>query len=344
MTGMKRLDSFSAETGLKPETLPRGASHRKAVPDEATMTTHVDRFSPALAAAMKRHEDELVDFSARVTHVLSVEQEFVRVTKGKPFVVYHDAAWRMFHSEIDMVIVDLASWALGFYKKGGGGLLRQLRGADLQALALEWKRTGGHVIMVGGLEPEDDEWAQQAIDADVQRRNAQWRQWAFDRLFLGGTHGSVPNVPCQQDVDALCDRLATQFETLHDDRNQHRAHRFEKGPKTAAVLSLEDVKKHLQACQSLLADLRCLASNSHFTSYRYDPAAHEKDEDAQDIVDLVLCGIGDIANFGALARTDPAERYYWQKRAARYDALHAAHVVRGEPNEPFNDRSRLDHA
>src|SRR5437879_5324055 len=107
--------------------------------------TIVDRFSGPIADALQRHEYELVYFSERIAHLLSVQQELVRVTKGKPFALYHEPMWRMFHAEIDMVIVDLASWALGFYGKGRGGLLRQLRGPDLQALKLKWKYADGNV-------------------------------------------------------------------------------------------------------------------------------------------------------------------------------------------------------
>src|SRR5580692_2212322 len=93
-------------------------------------TTHTDRFSQPARDALRHHEDELTDFAARITHILNVEHELARVSRGKPFLPYHLPMWRMLFSEVDMVIVDLASWALHLYKKGDGGFLRSLQGSD----------------------------------------------------------------------------------------------------------------------------------------------------------------------------------------------------------------------
>jgi hypothetical protein len=87
-----------------------------------------DRFSEATREALRHHEDELADFGTRVGHLLSVQQELVQVTRGMSFLAYHLRMWQMLLSERDMVIVDLASWALHFYKKGDGGFLRALQG------------------------------------------------------------------------------------------------------------------------------------------------------------------------------------------------------------------------
>ena len=304
------------------------------------MTTFVNRFSQPVAEALRRHEDELVGFSERVTHLLSVEQELRRVTRGKFFVIYHEPMYRTLLGERDMVVVDLASWARGFYKKAGRGLLRHLRGSDQQALKLKWKYEGSSVISLGGK-------ADDVIEDHVRSLNRAWRAKAFSRLFPNGTTGSVPNVPCQQDIDALCDRLAAQFKSLHDDRNQHRAHRYENGPKTAAMLSLADVTKHLEACQCLLADLRCLSSNSQFTSHHYEPKAHEDDRYAQDVVDLILLGslrtIID-ADYGPKSTPASSPGYYWQRRTAHYERLHALHEASGALDKPFNNRALIPDA
>jgi hypothetical protein len=266
-----------------------------------------------------------------------VQQELEHVRQGKSFLVYHEAMWQMLLSERDMLVVDLASWALGFYAKGGGGFLRQLRGADLQALKLNWKHDGSSTISVDG-RPHPE------IDDHLRRVNRAWREKAFGRLFPCDTKGSIPNVPCQQDIDDLCDRLEVQFKALHDDRNQHRAHRYEKGQKKAAMLSVEDVTKHLEACQSLLADLRCLSSNSHFSSHGYDPKAHEDDRHAQDVVDQILFGslrtIVD-AEYGPNKTPGDDLRFYWQRRKAHYQRLHALHDASGKSDEPFNNRALL---
>lgn len=297
-----------------------------------------DRFSSKIHDILERNEYELGGFSERLTHLLTVEQEFTLVTRRRPFLVYHDTMWRMLLGETDMVIVDLASWALGFYEKKGGGLLRSLRGPDLEALQLKWDYTPGPVINLDGQDHPE-------IDAYQSRLNAEWRQKAFSRLFPNGTSSSSrPNIPCQADIDCLCVRLNDEFETLLRDRNQHRAHRYEKAPKTAATLSLADVTEHLKACQDLLADIRCLSSNSVYSTYRYRAEAHRDDHDAQDVVDLIL--LGDLrtlvdAPYGPKSTEAPSPGYWHQRRTAHYERLHQRAEARGKPEEPFNDRSLI---
>jgi hypothetical protein len=308
----------------------------------------VERFSPPTQKSLGEHEYELLSFALRVGHVLSVHQELVRVARKKPFIIYHERMWSMLLAERDMVAVDLASWILGFYEKKGGGLLRKLRAPDMQALRLEWQYG-----------PNDDDY--------FKEQNRKWRQKAYERLFPP-TQGPFPIEqgecsctwcllhrepkprtgnprlgPSQRDVAALCDRLHARFEPLRKDRNQHRAHRYEKGqPGTAAMLTLDELAGHLEACQELLADLRCLSSNSQFTAYRYEPKAHEEDYEAHDVVDLVLLG-----NINWIVEHDPMkghraeDSFYSRRREAHYARLHAAHDAAGDATHPFNDRGRF---
>lgn len=308
-----------------------------------------DRFSAETQKLLTEHEHELLSFALRLGHVLSVHQELVRVARGKPFVIYHEAMWSMLLAERDMVAVDLPSWILGFYEKAGGGFLRKLRGPDLQALQVKWQQYS----------PTDDDF--------FRDRNRSWREKAYDRLFPP-TQGPFPIEPgecscawcllhrepklrtgnpklgpSQRDISALCDRLHARFEPLRKDRNQHRAHRYEKGqPRTAAMLTLQELAQHLEACQELLADLRCLSSNSQFDAYRYEPKAHENDEEARDVVDLILLGgISWIIDHDPTAEHTPESRFYWQRREAHYARLHAAHDATGETDTAFNNRGRF---
>ena len=196
--------------------------------------------------------------------------------------------------------------------------------------------------MVGPPDPVGERTIRRHVE-DVNRRA---REEAFGRLFpFGTTRKDQANVPCDADVSGLCDRLEVQFKALHDDRNQHRAHRYErKQPKTAKMLELSDVTKRLQECQVLLADLRFLSSNSTFASYGYDPKAHVDDEYAQDIVDLVL--LGDLrtiidAEYGPSKTPSAEPGFYHQRRIAHYERLHALHDAAGKPEEPFNNRALL---
>jgi hypothetical protein len=99
------------------------------------------RFTSGTETSLSERTRELWSFGERLGHLMSVQAELELVTRSKAFVIRHEAMWQMLVASYDMIIVDLASRALGFYEKGGGGFLRSLRGDDLAALERAW-RTG----------------------------------------------------------------------------------------------------------------------------------------------------------------------------------------------------------
>jgi hypothetical protein len=287
-------------------------------------TPFAARLSSSMYEELGRLEMDLLGFSQRFGHLMNVFAAFEVTTRGKPFLIYHEPMWTMLIDERDMLFIDLASWAKGMHAKGG--FLRTVvdRG-ELGALALPW----GQELQQAG----NEEW----LRAHFERTNAASRRKAYERLFpIAQTETPTPS-----DVTHLCAYLRCSFDPLRLDRNQHRAHKYEKEkPVTAARLAPCDALEHFNQCRQLIADLRFLASNSSFTSYGYDVKAKADDEEAQDVVDLILCGsLGWIANYGMLANSDPADTYFWQKRDRCYERLHAAHDAAGDPAAPFNNRA-----
>jgi hypothetical protein len=103
------------------------------------------------------------------------------------------------------------------------------------------------------------------------------------------------------------------------------------------------VIEHLGKCQELVADLRCLASNSTFISYGYKVQPKTDDDEARDLVDLIFCGsMCWIVDHGFLATPPtPEARFYWQRRDAHYARLHTLHEASGKPDQPFNNRALI---
>ena len=61
-----------------------------------------ERFSTPIRDALAQNEYKLGEFGDRLTHLLSVEHEFIEVTRRKPFHIYHDSMWQMLLGETDM--------------------------------------------------------------------------------------------------------------------------------------------------------------------------------------------------------------------------------------------------
>ncbi len=205
------------------------------------------------------------------------------------------------------------------------GFLRSLPLSDVNALSL--RRWGDE-----SREPRLDE----VLREHVTYLNSDWRTKPFDRLFPNADE----DLPSPQDLEALRKRLYKDFEPLRKDRNAHRAHKFERGMKADATwLVLDDAVRHLKPCQDLLIDFRCLATNSQFVHHAI--RGNPDEDEAQDIVDLILCGtITWMWIYGAGSDSAPERPLHWQRRQAYYERLHAAHDACGDAAAPFNDRSR----
>lgn len=265
------------------------------------------RLSQKLRGLLDEQFGHLEDFAIRLNHVSRTHAELVLVTREELFRIQSIAAWRMIQSTRNMVIVDMSSWVKGLC--GRGGFFRQLRGDDLKALALKWTKS------------------------DIDNK---WRRDAFERLFPGAIGRGHP---CGTDIDVLGKRLLDEFEPLLDERNW-RSHFHEKEGRKARAdeLRISEAAKHLEACGVLMRDVFCLATNSsHFTDHvRPKP----DDPEAQDLVDLILLGTmrwildGDPSKAHA-----PTCLYYWQRRLAHYDRLHATYatMVASSPELAFND-------
>ena len=242
-----------------------------------------------------KKENELHFFTDRLRHVANVNTALERATRGKRFRIYGEPMWSMALSERDMVAIDLASWAKGFYSRGGF-LRRAQASKDLRALSLEWKHP---------------------IAPEIASINAVCRRECFDRLFPCAVSG----VPCPKDVDMLVTRLHDEFEPLLDDRHRTRAHKYESDHvATAKMLGLDEVADYLATCVRLLRDIRFLASNGdwHPPSMRIDA----EDKAAEDVVDLILCGtIGWIVQDGAGAIADSSARWSHFGRSARRSTM-----------------------
>ena len=183
--------------------------------------THVDRFSQPTRDALKVLEDDLVDFAARMTHLLSVLQELNRVRRERAFLVYHEPVYQMLRSERDMLVIDLDSWALHLHEKGGGGLLSTLSGQDLDALQLEW--TGGYppTISVDGAEHPEESTSifLRSIERGAGRPSSACFHWERTGPKLGCPRAMTWRGIALSSRSASVHFIATEISTGHTDTN-----------------------------------------------------------------------------------------------------------------------------
>jgi hypothetical protein len=225
-------------------------------------------------------QKKLLGIKVRLHVLRAFVTDLEAVTKKKPFRIWDDLAWMMVLDSRDMLIVHLASFAMGLHKHH----LKNVVLPHLKKLKRDHKPAPGD---------EDD--------PSVRTHAA-----AFDRLFPSCTK----KTPSKQDLTDLCKRICERADRVRRDRNENRAHVFERGG-NADMLPLEEVSELFEYLEEVLNDLRLLASDSTMAT---DSVLSMTDPrfTARVLVDHIVL------------RTDPyPERL--DQRAGDYERLHEAH-------------------
>jgi hypothetical protein len=283
--------------------------------------------SEGFRTAIERACNALTRIHLRLGFIESIHAALVETAREKDFHPANLPLYGAILGEREMIAIELASWARGFY--ADGGLLDCVSEADLDALGPNWSGPN-----VPGLSEDE---------APTSHRSK-----AFAYLFPYAR----ADKPTLDDVSFLCWRLHREFKPLRQDRNHLRAHKHEPNPKrgNAKAVGVEGLRAHLQICERLVQSVRYLASD---TWWKVVPETMKADrQEARDVVDLILLGtLRSMTAFAPLRgpesrSSDPpiADLDYESKRKAFYAELHAAHegrIARGDTRRAFNDAAAL---
>jgi hypothetical protein len=294
------------------------------------------RLSAPLQARIHEYFAVHDDLATKHQHVISTHRALIEATGGAPFLPHGYAAWQMIRSTRDMVIIDLCSFAAGLSEPGG--FFGQFRGDDLKAVGTKWPTPfePGPILMVGEV-TESREVVEDVIRQHVTALNADARLEAFSRLFPEAA-AAQRNVPNGEDIETLKKALKATFERLDDDRNQIRAHRYEKEAKkqTADELSLEDTTEFLNKTSEVIRDVYLLATNAGHSTLNVDMST--VNAEGKDTVDLILLGTMSWIFDGDPGKGHAEDSRYWQRRDAHYRRLREAYDAMGRPERlAFND-------
>lgn len=215
--------------------------------------------------------------------------ELERVTRGKTFRICNDVMWTTLLDSRDMLVVHLASWARATY--GAGGLFGRLQALHVRDLRRkETKKAGGDAHLA--------QMDREALDA------------TYSRLFPGVDPSRIG----PSDLAALRNRFASEVAHVVADRDNHRAHAWEKNNRAdVRFLKLDEVGATFDMIDLLLNDLRLVGTNSTMSSHSLTYVSPGLVAD--DLVDLILIGTA----YGV-------ERLRaGRARSEMYEAMHAAH-------------------
>jgi hypothetical protein len=162
--------------------------------------------------------------------------------------------------------------------------------------------------------------------------------------------GRNPIKISSDDIDGLKDSFVSLIQVVHDDRNRHRAHKFEKdqGRAYTEQLGFAKLKVKFNEVEHILNNLRLVITNSSFASSDMNLA--NKTEVARDLVTMFLwgsnktidtrAGINSRLNVGVVATLD--FKYGYQLRDNLISESHAYHsrIMEGDLRpEDANEKS-----
>ena len=174
------------------------------------------------------------------------------------------------------------------------------------------------------ISPERDAEIRRSSKAHRQKQLGDATKDAVDAMFPGWAQAGKVT---QEDVEALRNRFLEAIRNVDQDRNVHRAHRFEKDKKKKAKalppLTLEEIEAAFSVVEDLLGNLWMI---SNLASFNFDTDLNPGTEvTARDLVDIMIYGsIGEVVRVAgvedALKSSGSELHYYWQYREALKEA------------------------
>jgi hypothetical protein len=307
------------------------ASIRRVLLCRRKTTSMTDEQEPTRAATVstgtamqlvEEQEEHLIQQLPRLASIRSIEAELQGRVGDATFLIANEFVWLAMLDHRDMCVIHLASWARGMYEKGG--FFRRLQ-----------SRPPGELFV------PDPGYVEDAI----KRVQAQERRKRFTGRFPEAAgRGKLQH----QDVEALKDSFVTKLESVVDDRDAVRAHRYEKRGAKANVkmLGVTEVADAFDYAKELLNDLRLFASRSTL-GYPSEglTAGANADSTAADLVDLLLLGSFNqlTIDTGATEHLHRQTGEYWyQHREDFFRCLRELHESKADPKPMINDQSLIE--
>jgi hypothetical protein len=255
---------------------------------------------------LRELEDDLGQITQRLYLFEAFGAELERVTRTKPFRIWGSGVWMLIIDSRDTHVTHLGSWLKSLYRQSG--FFGKLKASHPKAFPRKWRGT------TNGRSPFAD-------------RPKTKHDETFKRLFpeAAGAYARPA------DIDGLRATFIAGVEHVVADRDENRAHPYEKdGSASGSVkmLNFKELREVTQFVEVWLNELRLLSTRSWFEHRNMN--FQDSGLLARDLVDAVL--IGSRERSGRVMAEGDRERYY--------DLLHARHAELGNPEAPlFNDYS-----
>lgn len=296
---------------------------------------------------LQKHENMLIAIKRRLYVLKAFQKNFDELTKKKPFFLYNDIIYRMFEDTWHMLVIDLASLATDML--GRGGFFKILQGNTnllSVAKATDYDVPSGMIILDGeDVQTEDGEPTAPApteaersqIESELSQGLIQemmkYNQKAFFRLFPDAQQRPGHKLKAE-DVVKLKSRFDGIVRDIINDRNKHRAHRYERKEIDPSIKKLDFpvIEEKIDQIESILSDIRLISNKSSFSFNNMNMA--NVDPTTKDLVTMILLG-GFVqielrsGMSDAFSRDENVhqhgKKFGWQYRESMFEEMHERH-------------------
>ncbi|MFG1520323.1 hypothetical protein [Halobacteriovorax sp. ZH1_bin.1] len=231
----------------------------------------------SLISFIEEYENKFVVIKKRFYYLENIFKELDETTEGFMFNIRGDVVYQMLRDSYSMLVIDLASIARGMIRKKG--FFRKLPSYIPQLKVPSKKSVSKSCLASHG-------YKDLYLEAEILKYSLQ----AYERLFPDVLVQNRRN-PNHEDIRKLKDRFHSICESIIDDRDRNRAHKYElpeQGKEPVKLLTILDLEKKFQKIEELMNDLRMVCSYTSYSSN--DLNFSNSDRLAENIVDMILLG------------------------------------------------------
>ncbi len=244
-----------------------------------------------LEELIREHEDIILRIKTRLYFLIEFESQLVIATEKKNFKIKNDIVYRMIMDSWDMLVIDFASLAKGMM--GEGGLFNQMKANLHQIKPLNKKKVEvpkGSIHFMNEY-PSEEELNRIKVELDKNFVNEMLKgnRDALFHLFPKAKQRDPLKIR-PEDIDDLKNEFEKLITDVIDDRNKHRAHKFEniKDKTSYEHLSFKILNVKFEEVEKLMNSIRLVVCNSSF-GYA-DMNLANKTEVAKDLITMILWG------------------------------------------------------
>lgn len=240
---------------------------------------------------LSKCENQILTLKKDQYFLTTFENRILTLSKGKPFIVRNDIVYRMVFGQWDMLVINLGSFSKAMI--GHGGFFKKIT-ANLHLLKPIDKKSitppKGRISSLNKVHTEEELKARQTeYDKHYIDHMFEAHRKELFKLFPNAEKRETLKITAK-DIDDLTKRFELIVNDIRDDRDNHRAHRFEnkKNNSAATKLSIKKIEEKFQELESLFNSLKLVFQNS---TLMYSDMNHANAEQtADDLIDLIFWG------------------------------------------------------